>query len=125
MIRRPPRSTLFPYTTLFRSGGALGGRGHRDLARAGLLGLGEGEPEHAVLEGGGGGIRAEAAGKGDGPAEPSATDLADVVTTDVLGLLGAARRAERQGVPEDGDLHVLRLHAGERSLHDELVLVRM
>src|SRR3712207_7813507 len=35
MIRRPPRSTLFPYTTLFRSpdpaaGG--GGRGHR-LAR--------------------------------------------------------------------------------------------
>src|SRR3712207_8750915 len=26
MIRRPPRSTLFPYTTLFRSGD-LGGRG--------------------------------------------------------------------------------------------------
>src|SRR3712207_8628177 len=25
MIRRPPRSTLFPYTTLFRSGGALTG----------------------------------------------------------------------------------------------------
>src|SRR5438552_16582470 len=26
MIRRPPRSTLFPYTTLFRSGGrSLGG----------------------------------------------------------------------------------------------------
>src|SRR2546426_9341602 len=24
MIRRPPRSTLFPYTTLFRSPGALG-----------------------------------------------------------------------------------------------------
>src|SRR2546429_2578293 len=23
MIRRPPRSTLFPYTTLFRSGGTL------------------------------------------------------------------------------------------------------
>src|SRR5687768_18352070 len=23
MIRRPPRSTLFPYTTLFRSGGLL------------------------------------------------------------------------------------------------------
>src|SRR5256885_13316057 len=23
MIRRPPRSTLFPYTTLFRSGGAF------------------------------------------------------------------------------------------------------
>src|SRR5258708_18330774 len=26
MIRRPPRSTLFPYTTLFRSLGAAGGR---------------------------------------------------------------------------------------------------
>src|SRR5436309_12546498 len=25
MIRRPPRSTLFPYTTLFRSGEGLGG----------------------------------------------------------------------------------------------------
>src|ERR1043166_6756389 len=25
MIRRPPRSTLFPYTTLFRSGGFAGG----------------------------------------------------------------------------------------------------
>src|SRR5256885_14501243 len=26
MIRRPPRSTLFPYTTLFRSSGAAFGR---------------------------------------------------------------------------------------------------
>src|SRR5206468_8937218 len=34
MIRRPPRSTLFPYTTLFRSGAHLprgpGGRGGAD-----------------------------------------------------------------------------------------------
>src|SRR2546422_3634231 len=27
MIRRPPRSTLFPYTTLFRSGSRPSGRG--------------------------------------------------------------------------------------------------
>src|SRR3712207_6995501 len=27
MIRRPPRSTLFPYTTLFRSGRQAAGRG--------------------------------------------------------------------------------------------------
>src|SRR2546430_11723821 len=33
MIRRPPRSTLFPYTTLFRSGGC---RGARNQARAPL-----------------------------------------------------------------------------------------
>src|SRR2546427_4878852 len=31
MIRRPPRSTLFPYTTLFRS--ALGRHGRRDEAK--------------------------------------------------------------------------------------------
>src|SRR5256885_8548557 len=28
MIRRPPRSTLFPYTTLFRSAPARAGPGH-------------------------------------------------------------------------------------------------
>src|SRR5258707_9317216 len=31
MIRRPPRSTLFPYTTLFRSEDELLGRNHRIL----------------------------------------------------------------------------------------------
>src|ERR1035438_8035248 len=35
MIRRPPRSTLFPYTTLFRSAG-----GHWLLAEHVLAGLG-------------------------------------------------------------------------------------
>src|SRR5215510_15262286 len=34
MIRRPPRSTLFPYTTLFRSRGALPlGAGHLHVMR--------------------------------------------------------------------------------------------
>src|SRR3712207_7652428 len=34
MIRRPPRSTLFPYTTLFRSGhGVRGGAGRGERAR--------------------------------------------------------------------------------------------
>src|SRR5438105_9472110 len=50
MIRRPPRSTLFPYTTLFRSaddrlgvGGAHDFAHHRDAMRAGgeaLAGVG-------------------------------------------------------------------------------------
>src|SRR3712207_8881654 len=31
MIRRPPRSTLFPYTTLFRSSDLIEGRGGNDL----------------------------------------------------------------------------------------------
>src|SRR3712207_7390106 len=53
MIRRPPRSTLFPYTTLFRSGGAprrgarrrgraLGGGGGAGRRRRGLRDLGDG-----------------------------------------------------------------------------------
>src|SRR5258708_19109393 len=33
MIRRPPRSTLFPYTTLFRSHVVRALRDHRHLAR--------------------------------------------------------------------------------------------
>src|SRR3712207_8783800 len=43
MIRRPPRSTLFPYTTLFRSGSVIVGRyglwirvDHRDFVAVGL-----------------------------------------------------------------------------------------
>src|SRR5690349_23738690 len=39
MIRRPPRSTLFPYTTLFRSGARDGGR--RDGRADGAPGLHE------------------------------------------------------------------------------------
>src|SRR3989442_9069263 len=37
MIRRPPRSTLFPYTTLFRSG--AGGREPRAIAPGGVRAL--------------------------------------------------------------------------------------
>src|SRR2546422_5868650 len=40
MIRRPPRSTLFPYTTLFRS---LHGEGDRVGAGAGGVGAGGGQ----------------------------------------------------------------------------------
>src|SRR3712207_7262249 len=42
MIRRPPRSTLFPYTTLFRSL-------HRDLARLDGLALRQPDGENAVV----------------------------------------------------------------------------
>src|SRR2546427_7517923 len=37
MIRRPPRSTLFPYTTLFRSGLELNARQRRQSLRKQLL----------------------------------------------------------------------------------------
>src|SRR5256885_12668666 len=36
MIRRPPRSTLFPYTTLFRSVRHLRGAGSDDLHAVGI-----------------------------------------------------------------------------------------
>src|SRR5256885_9395006 len=45
MIRRPPRSTLFPYTTLFRSGGG-GGAGRWQPGRRG--GVGPVAPERRV-----------------------------------------------------------------------------
>src|SRR2546422_7937869 len=41
MIRRPPRSTLFPYTTLFRSRPREGRAGRRD---AGRVPEGDGSP---------------------------------------------------------------------------------
>src|SRR2546430_6530523 len=48
MIRRPPRSTLFPYTTLFRSAGFNKGSG------------GGSKPKQEKAGGGGGGGREEA-----------------------------------------------------------------
>src|SRR2546426_3345001 len=41
MIRRPPRSTLFPYTTLFRSD--LGAAAHDRVAEPAELGADDGE----------------------------------------------------------------------------------
>src|SRR2546422_7867176 len=38
MIRRPPRSTLFPYTTLFRSSGTIGGASGRPTGRSSSAG---------------------------------------------------------------------------------------
>src|SRR3712207_7259003 len=53
MIRRPPRSTLFPYTTLFRSGDAArlldhGGVGGREHALLDIDGVLEADPHMAA-----------------------------------------------------------------------------
>src|SRR2546426_6229669 len=54
MIRRPPRSTLFPYTTLFRSAGRRGraaARGGATGGRAGAAGdAGAGRSEEHTSE---------------------------------------------------------------------------
>src|SRR3712207_9580015 len=71
MIRRPPRSTLFPYTTLFRSpGGGDGGGAGGDLRRGARRGAG-GPPRQLLRAGrplapGGAGDLADAAGAGGG-----------------------------------------------------------
>src|SRR5438132_12882993 len=44
MLRRPPRSTLFPYTTLFRSPSAAGSRAA--IAGGGLAGVAGGGSRH-------------------------------------------------------------------------------
>src|SRR3712207_8763958 len=65
MIRRPPRSTLFPYTTLFRSvGGRSGGNGSRARATpAPVLG---GRLVRFALAGAPGAHLAREAGSGEG-----------------------------------------------------------
>src|SRR3712207_9197129 len=59
MIRRPPRSTLFPYTTLFRSRrGVAGGAGAEDeQARAVVGGGGSGHEGDSRAERGGAMVR--------------------------------------------------------------------
>src|SRR5260370_23284137 len=51
MIRRPPRSTLFPYTTLFRSGGPRAGlRPLPDPGRSAAPGRGRSEEHTSELQ---------------------------------------------------------------------------
>src|SRR5688572_32101146 len=52
MIRRPPRSTLFPYTTLFRSGadGRDAGDDHRVCEPRGERHLRIGQDPHVTVE---------------------------------------------------------------------------
>src|SRR2546429_2871256 len=74
MIRRPPRSTLFPYTTLFRSLGLQGGYGpeqkyNRDqltLAHTGRFGFGTWDTSFMVN-------RTETMGRTIPPGTPGAT----------------------------------------------------
>src|SRR2546430_9508690 len=49
MIRRPPRSTLFPYTTLFRSLSQEPARNAAELDRRRPSSAGAGDLEHAAL----------------------------------------------------------------------------
>src|SRR5438445_9592842 len=53
MLRRPPKSTLFPYTTLFRSDGRGGGEGHGQAVLQAIIaghGLGRSEEHTSELQ---------------------------------------------------------------------------
>src|SRR2546426_6774313 len=58
MIRRPPRSTLFPYTTLFRSH-RRGGDRERACSEAGVPAEGQSDPANGRNGARGRGVRSE------------------------------------------------------------------
>src|SRR5256885_2454329 len=49
MMRRPPRSPLFPYTPLFRSGGAAARRNRHGVAQLLIIGAVAGAAAEAVV----------------------------------------------------------------------------
>src|SRR3712207_9403174 len=105
MIRRPPRSTLFPYTTLFRSAGtvlaALPGTGgwpaYLTWALAGL-GMGFGMPSVGVL-------LLEQSPEHRRGADSAALQIADVtlsaLSIGLAGVLVAAATEGLLGLPAD------------------------
>src|SRR5258708_6214119 len=129
MIRRPPRSTLFPYTTLFRSrsppAAVVADHGHRVVpgGRAALLGVAAFRDAAARLP-----DRAHAAGaRGRGRGQPApAARSRDTARH-------AAHRADRHGTapPGDagarpGDRHRARHPDGSpRKIHRRRSLTRM
>src|SRR2546430_3668439 len=80
MMRRPPRSTLFPYPTLFRSLASVRGIGKKTAERLALeladkLGEFEDAASATTPAGGGGGGRGGGGFAGDGPAAPAGPRL--------------------------------------------------
>src|ERR1051325_7709530 len=100
-MRRPPISTLFPYTTLFRSTASVAERARR---RAAELGIPAAEVERAIAE------RSE--GKTSDLQSTSVTQIArccfsDAATTDIYSLslhdaLPIFRVRRRAGPPAGG-----------------------
>src|SRR2546427_1508277 len=100
MIRRPPRSTLFPYTTLFRSlGEARDGRA--DVPEGGVA-LRQRTAvrrriEHGQADGGRGGLR----GVRRGAADPRRVRLREGILRRAALARGASLQ-DRAGLPRDG-----------------------
>src|SRR3989442_15345975 len=84
MIRRPPRSTLFPYTTLFRSiltgfmnwsTRRLGGGARPEPTVAGAVGIGFAQAVAAVFRGGSPSASPVSAALGGGPPPAPAAEF--------------------------------------------------
>src|SRR3712207_7503065 len=81
MIRRPPRSTLFPYTTLFRSDPVAGGEGELIKDERARGGVGRRPAVPATARRAGGGVRRASAGDAPGPLGRAAGGRADRKST--------------------------------------------
>src|SRR2546426_12629456 len=106
MIRRPPRSTLFPYTTLFRS-----------LTASGVVGLMVAVSLYEAAEHGGDLVYGYAGGVGVRSGDP-----ADVARLLVAGLYQQAMLDRRQGKPADLFNETATPEICSLSLHDALLL---
>src|SRR3989475_13147228 len=102
MIRRPPRSTLFPYTTLFRSGGHArlrrrdhGVRGH---AAGGYHRPGEGRARGAGERGGDRLAPANDRGADHGPRGGEKGRAAEAARGYVVGAWGGRSTRVTRGV---------------------------
>src|SRR3712207_9232464 len=80
MIRRPPRSTLFPYTTLFRSGRAKSHGGGIDMEHGG-----SGIPRPVVIEQAQAKIEAMAIDQSSGKSRVAGLLGIDLRTVELLG----------------------------------------
>src|SRR3712207_7403455 len=94
MIRRPPRSTLFPYTTLFRS------RDHRLQRLTHILRLDFGQDAH----------------RGDGVASGTGNGLRDVRRWQPGRHDLARTTSTRDLVPVDGDRKSTRLNSSHANI---------
>src|SRR2546430_17137686 len=97
MIRRPPRSTLFPYTTLFRSGVAPGHHPVPDVALR-VAGLQVHRPGAAGVGGSARGQRAQA-----GPGDRLHGATLSVARILALGESAARNAAPTPRAPAMGD----------------------
>src|SRR3712207_8327558 len=101
MIRRPPRSTLFPYTTLFRS----------DVRRTGAV------PEPRLLP-----RRALGQDEGDGvPGPPAATGAAQSAVR-TAGMVARARSEEHTSELQSRQYLVCRLLLEKKKLYISMLL---